>query len=217
MLTCNLCVKYGLFNGSTGVVTDIIYLDGRHPKDSLPDVIMVKFHKYTGSPFITQEPKIVPIVPIERMVECRCHGCKRQQVPLRLGWGTTIHRCQGLTIGAGETSRYIVIDPGTKTFESKTPGALFVALSRAKSSGGTHEYPDFAWHPSVLVNEDRICHIVNTPTTKARKREVERITELAKQTKTIFANLNKETVFTKIMTKLENLKETNKHLIITEE
>ena len=50
MLTCNLNVDYGLFNGSTGIVQDIIYLDGRSPKESLPDVVMVLFFKYSGPP-----------------------------------------------------------------------------------------------------------------------------------------------------------------------
>ena len=48
MLTCNLNVPFGLFNGSMGEVVDIIYLDGRSPKDSLPDVVMVAFDKYTA-------------------------------------------------------------------------------------------------------------------------------------------------------------------------
>jgi hypothetical protein len=41
-----------------------------------------------------------------------------------------------MTIGDGESSRYIVINPGTRKFESLNPGALFVALSRAKTAGG---------------------------------------------------------------------------------
>ena len=40
-----------------------------------------------------------------------------------------------MTIGEGQASRYIIINPGTRSFESRNPGALFVALSRAKSSG----------------------------------------------------------------------------------
>jgi hypothetical protein len=40
-----------------------------------------------------------------------------------------------MTIGDGESSRYIVINPGTRKFESLNPGALFVALSRTKYIG----------------------------------------------------------------------------------
>ena len=89
-----------------------------------------------------------------------------------------------MTIGRGETNRYIIIDPCTKQFESRNPGALFVALSRAKTAGGPGQYPDFAWHPDVLVNEDRLCHRADTPTTKARHQELqESLSILIKQRK----------------------------------
>ena len=162
-LTANLSVKCGLFNRAPGTVVDIIYLNGKKPQDSLPDVVMVEFSTYNGPPFIQDKPKLIPIVPIERHVDCNCFSCKRKQTPLRLGWAASIHSCQGLTVGIGETNRYIIIDPGTKAFESRSPGALFVALSRAKSAGDSKNDPDFAWHSSVLVNEDRLCHVPNTP------------------------------------------------------
>ena len=52
-----------------------------------------------------------------------------------------------MTIGKGESRKYIVIDPGSKGFESQNPGALFVALSRAKSAGVADDLLDFVWHP----------------------------------------------------------------------
>jgi hypothetical protein len=48
----------------------------------------------------------------------------------------SLHKRQGMTIGQGEPFNYIVINPGTMSFESRNPGALFVALSRPKSAGG---------------------------------------------------------------------------------
>ena len=156
MLTCNLNVPFGLFNGATGKVVDILYQSGRRPPDCFPDVVMVHFHSYTGPPFISEDPKVVPIVPVSRRIDCKCHYCCRTQIPLRLGWATTIHRCQGMTIGSGEANRYIVIHPGTKAFESRNPGALYVALSRAKCSGAGGRDPDFAWNSNVRVNEDRL-------------------------------------------------------------
>lgn len=182
MLTCNLNVKFGLFNGSSGTVMDIIYPVGKFPKDGHPICVMVEFQQYTGLPFIQENSKLVPITPVQRKVDCFCYGCKIIQIPLRLGWGTTIHRCQGMTIGDGESSRYIVINPGTRKFESLNPGALFVALSRAKTAGGHETTPDFAWHPSILVNTDRLCHNVDTPTTRARQAEILRIKTLSNET-----------------------------------
>lgn len=195
MLTVNLNVTYGLFNGSMGQVVDIIYLNGRTPVEGQPDVVMVNFTKYTGPPFINSHPQLVPIVPVERKKDCHCFNCKRKQIPLRLGWGTTIHRCQGMTIGEGEANRYIVIHPGDKKFEARNPGALFVALSRAKSAGGEDEDPDFAWHPHVLINEDRLCQKVCTETTKARTNEIKRIETITENTKRAYPHLFKKYQF----------------------
>ncbi len=113
-----------------------------------------------------------------------------------------------MTIGESESNRYIVIDPGTKQFESRTPGALFVALSRAKTAGGPGESPDFAWHPDVLINEDRICHVANTPTTKARNKEIARIRDLTKATKQYFHMLDSDDAFIDIQDRLEVLTNT---------
>ena len=205
MLTTNLNVKFGLFNGSIGTVIDIIYGNGNSPKDSLPTVCMVEFPKYTGPSFLSCKPKLVPIVPVQRRLECSCFHCHRQQIPLRLGWGTTIHRCQGMTIGEGESSRFIVINPGTRHFESKTPGALYVALSRAKSAGGLNILPDFAWHPDILVNEDRLCHVVNTSTTRSRKKEMDRIEKLTLQTKQDLHHCRGDEAFQAAVSRLEHL------------
>lgn len=131
---------------------------------------------------------------MERKIDCRYHYCKRKQIPLRLGWATTIHRCQGMTIGEGEVNRYIIINPGTRAFESRNPGALFVALSKAKSTGRDNSDPDFAWHPSILINEDRVCHKVSTPTTLAREQEIRRIENIAQQTTKAYENLNDDPV-----------------------
>ena len=132
-----------------------------------------------GPAYMDEDPTLVPIVPVSRCTDCLCR-CKRVQVPLRLSWGTTIHKCQGMTVGTGEAFRYIVIHPGKHDFEAKNPGALFVALSRAKSAGGEGVDPDFAFHEDVLVNEDRL-RPVNTPTTRARTVEMERLHVLATQ------------------------------------
>lgn len=85
MLTVNLNVTYGLFNGSMGQVVNIIYLNGRTPVEGQPDVVMVNFTKYTGPPFIDSHLQLVQIVPVERKKDCHCFNCKRKQIPLRIG------------------------------------------------------------------------------------------------------------------------------------
>jgi hypothetical protein len=69
---------------------------------------------------------------------------------------------------------------------------LFVVLSRAKIAGGDAEKPDFAWHSSVLVNHDRLCHVVDTPTTRARLSEIDRIQKLSVATQTKFSHLKND-------------------------
>lgn len=189
MLTVNLCVPFGLFNGAIGHVVDILYYNGKETSDTQPDVVTVEFPGYTGPPFIPENPKLVPLTPKDMVIDCSCHHCRRKQIPLRLGWASTIHKCQGLTVGVGETNRYIVIHPGTTAFESRNPGALFVALSRAKSAGSSNRDPDFAWHESVIINEDRLCHVVNTPTTRARIKEIDRIKSSNEKTRKQFSAL----------------------------
>ena len=52
-------------------------------------------------------------------------------------------------------------------------------MSRAKSAGGEGRDPDFAFNEAVvLINEDRFSP-VNTPTTRARAVEMERLHVLA--------------------------------------
>ena len=161
-----------------GTVVYSLYTDENSPKDSFSTVCIIKFPRYTG-PSLHSHPNGVPIVRVEKRLDFNYFHRKRKQIPPRFGWGTTIHRCQGRTVGEGEANRFIVIIPGTRQFESRTPKALFVALSRAKSSGGENVIPDFAFYPDNLVNVDWLCYFVNTSTTKARKVAINRIQRLA--------------------------------------
>ena len=190
MLTCNLNVTAGLFNGACGTVVDIVYQNGHKRPDCFPDAVKVHFPGYTGPVFIEE---VVPIVPVTRKIDCRCHCCFRKQVPLRLGWATTIHRCQGMTAGLGEPHRYKVIHPDTRAFESRNPGALYVAQSRAKCRGVGDAEPDFAWNANVRVNEDGLCHVVNT--CKARNQQIKLLEDLAADTRNKFCHLVENTEF----------------------
>lgn len=75
MLVVNLKAEWGLFNGAVGTVVDILYKDGCRPTDDptpLPDVVFVRFPGYKGPPYITEDPTLVPIVPVSRSTECIC-------------------------------------------------------------------------------------------------------------------------------------------------
>ena len=139
MFSVNLCVPY-----FTGKIVDIIYLNGKRPENLLPDAVMVEFETYKGPAFIQENSKVVPIFPVDSKHDCPCNSCYRKHILLKLGWATTIHKCQGMTIGQGEPFNYIVINPGAMSFESRNHGALLVALSRAKSAGSDLSDADFA-------------------------------------------------------------------------
>jgi len=189
-LTSNLCISFGLFNGSPGVIRHIIYVDGNKPQliNSRPNFVIVEFPSYSGPAFVDFNPKLVPIVPIGRPVDCSCSGCTRLQLPLRVGFATTIHRSQGMTIGQGQPNRYVVIHPGKESFEKKSPGARFVAFSRAKSSGSATIYPDFALHKNFLSNNDLLCIKVDNELTRERNKEIERLSKIANNTVVEYTN-----------------------------
>ena len=59
------------------------------------------------------------------------------QVPLKLAWAMTIHKCQGMTLDFANVSLRSVF----------APGQAYVALSRARSMEGLHVQDV---HPSVV-------------------------------------------------------------------
>jgi hypothetical protein len=56
---------------------------------------------------------------------------------LEVSWATTIHKFQGFEAGFddGDMFRHLIVDPGDLKWEQTCPGALYVALSRAKTMG----------------------------------------------------------------------------------
>ena len=143
-LTYNLHVAWNLFNGSQGTIVDIVYFGTRKPSvdgSTFPDLILVRFPGYKGPALVPWDPKVVPIRAVELQCECvskkqdgfrnSCGGCcSRRQIPLSPCYGTTIHKCQGMTVGPGHPFEYLVADMGCAKDESRFPGMGFVALSR---------------------------------------------------------------------------------------
>ena len=62
MLTANLWQQVGLCNSVAGTIHSILYGESQSPPD-LPIAIMVCFEHYTGLPFISTHPTVIPIPP----------------------------------------------------------------------------------------------------------------------------------------------------------
>ena len=72
-----------------------------------------------------------------RTTLCRKGCCTVTWCPLEISWATTIHKFQGFEAGfdASDMFRHLIVDPGDLKWEQTCPGALYVALSRAKTMG----------------------------------------------------------------------------------
>ena len=61
----NICPEWGLFNGTIGIIMDIVFKEGESPNtNDLPLYVLVEFSLYKGPPFDHTNPKVIPIVPL---------------------------------------------------------------------------------------------------------------------------------------------------------
>jgi ATP-dependent exoDNAse (exonuclease V) alpha subunit len=97
MLRTNLWVKKGLVNGAMGSVVDILYVNGNEPSNDAPSILMCKFDNYYG-PGIGPD-NLVPIAPVVKtFTNSNGDQCSRQQFPVVVCYGCSIHKSQGLTL-----------------------------------------------------------------------------------------------------------------------
>jgi ATP-dependent exoDNAse (exonuclease V) alpha subunit len=139
MLTQNIWKKAGLVNNATGTVVDVVY-DDDGKKDgkgasNMPTYVLVIFDVYLGPKMKCRDDMAIPIVPVVSSEYCPIiqHRWMRTMIPLRVSYGGTIHRCQGLTL----PKIVIVIEdlPSAETnplFSRSSPTLFFVALSRVR-------------------------------------------------------------------------------------
>jgi hypothetical protein len=126
VLASKLWNNVGFFSGALWVVEYIFYNPRTSPPKP-PTYVLVRFDNYVGVTWDEVFPQIVLFIPIER-------GNNRQ-IPLRLAWGLTIHKSQGLklekeTINIGKTKRQ---------------GLTFIAISRVKALRGIQFQPLFPY------------------------------------------------------------------------
>ncbi|KAI3913055.1 hypothetical protein MKW92_038757, partial [Papaver armeniacum] len=164
MLRKNLSTKYGLVNGSMGVVVDIVHKNGEKSPTDMPIVVMVDFDKYTG-PKLYPGSNVIPITPqTTSWISASGVTCQRIQLPLSLCWEITVHKSQGLTLDQ------VVVDIGPR----ESLGLTFVALAR------TRKLRDLVFIP--MFTFERIARISTCHGLPLRRKEEERLRELSNAT-----------------------------------
>jgi hypothetical protein len=174
MLLWNVNLSAGLVNGSTGVIKDFIYAEGKKAPD-LPTYIVIEFDDYFGPKYFSKpgQEKWVPIEPeIAKWGGQSEEDHFRKQFPITLAYALTVWKCQGLTIKG-----LVAVELGDS---EKEHGLTFVALSRATEM--TNVY---------LVNGcsfTRLTKIKDGPKIKVRLPEDGRLTINGDETKLFYGH-----------------------------
>ena len=128
VMIANVDAKRGLVNGAIGTVMEFSTVAPYHP--------IVKFDA------LNSVIKVTPHTWEESMGDKTC--AYYHQLPLRLAWCLSIHKCQGMTLD------YILADLGLDTFAA---GMFYVAVSRAKNPLNLF-LADF--DPKAIKTDDKI-------------------------------------------------------------
>ena len=144
MIIANIDIKDSLVNGSLGTVIDFVKTSTTNGKEEVRSIIVVFDDPETGVDQMTmhqydpdirkhKEQRGVPIFRSNLMYQApyrknyKTHGsmCQVKQFPLKLAWGSTGHKVQGITIKKGTN----VIIHG---HERIPDGMYYLMLSRAE-------------------------------------------------------------------------------------
>ena len=160
----NILPSCGLYNGSMGVVRDIVFQEGHSPNaGDFPLYVLVEFAQYEGEPFDDTNTKLVPITPVEYQCKKKC--CKKKFLPLQLCYAKTVHTFQGQNAGPVQPGQpqnaiqRIICDPGDKEFEGRNPGLFYTILSRATTMGKPGEKMSSVIYFTDNMNPARVLDI----------------------------------------------------------
>ena len=67
---------------------------------------------------------------------CRDRCCNVTYCPLTIAFGRTIHSFQGQEAGKGKAIEKLIVNPGSKSFETLNPGTLNFCITRANTIKG---------------------------------------------------------------------------------
>uniref|UniRef100_A0A0K0FEZ1 ATP-dependent DNA helicase n=1 Tax=Strongyloides venezuelensis TaxID=75913 RepID=A0A0K0FEZ1_STRVS len=151
MIKRNLDLEKSICNGARGFIEDIVFRPNLNMDKKLKanDVSEIKVRLYeTG--------KIVSIPASWHYFVCGKSLMRRLQIPITLAYCTTVHKSQGLTL----SSSIIHFPKNENNKISKTPGILYVALSRIKHSNGLY-IKDLDIDAYNIPNEQNILTLSN--------------------------------------------------------
>ncbi len=177
MLTANLCVQAGLVNGAIGTVVAVCYDGAGKSPPSLPVAVTVRFDSYNGP---SLHDGSVPIIPLRRMWLSSDKPCSTLQLPLKLAWAVTIHKCQGMTLSK------VVVDVGKKEFSA---GLTFVACSRVRELKDLLFVPPFPFQRVANLASGREENRLESLHNKIMPCEIIQPTELPVTTSAIDADI----------------------------
>uniref|UniRef100_A0A0N5BJP9 ATP-dependent DNA helicase n=1 Tax=Strongyloides papillosus TaxID=174720 RepID=A0A0N5BJP9_STREA len=129
MIKRNLDLDKSICNGARGIIEDIIFKPGFNKENKIKasDISEIKIRLY-------ETRRLISISPSWHYFICGKSLMRRLQLPIQLAYCTTVHKSQGLTLSAAVI--HFPKDENDKI--SKTPGLLYVALSRIKHSNSLY-------------------------------------------------------------------------------
>ena len=96
----------------------------------VPDFVVVNFPEYTGAALLLKLPRTWVPIPAEQIAHQNIKSLTRINIPLRLAWALTFHKCQGITAIEGTIISFLgchMTSPVSKV------GLPFVGWTRATS------------------------------------------------------------------------------------
>ena len=89
----------------------------------LPKFVICHFEDYEGPSYLSEEEKLVPIVPQEHYFFKQKESCLRQMIPLKPGYAISIHSSQGATL------ENVIVNLAKREFAT---GLTYVAPTRVR-------------------------------------------------------------------------------------
>jgi ATP-dependent exoDNAse (exonuclease V) alpha subunit len=94
MICQNVWVEKTLSNGQCGVVKHVIFSPGNGPP-SIPETVIVEMDESYKGPHLAGKPRYVVFNSVTSFIKTMKGTLERTQIPLRLAFAITIHKCQG--------------------------------------------------------------------------------------------------------------------------